>query len=191
MLDESKTKTMLATTEEEVDKFNFPLPKDDDNQETRIEVPDLTTEIQDTPTIPTYTPVTFTENVSAIFLSAESPNQFEGYELYQVLVDEGLVFGDQDIFHYFNQHTASLEHVFSVTQANASGSFDIDNFGSKAYAGLCFVVNHNAKFKDNLQLMLQKAVAIAEVLHANLYTEEKQLITDIQAYADNTSMQNT
>lgn len=130
--------------------------------------------------------IVFDDKLLVLYVLSNGDQSFEGYELYQTLVDEGLAFGELDIFHFIDKE--SNRHIFSVTQATEPGFFDIDHFGSNSYHGLCFVMNEkNTDIgKQDFECMLEKASVISEQLKGLLCDQSKQPITydNLSSYYD-------
>ncbi|NQY42490.1 MAG: cell division protein ZipA C-terminal FtsZ-binding domain-containing protein [Legionellales bacterium] len=136
-------------------------------------------------------PVHFGEDLVTLFVLPGYSQKFEGYELYQTLVDEGLIFGDMSIFHYFiEDKNSEARHAFSVANATEQGTFDLDSFGSKAYYGICLVMNLEIsnEAEENFEIMLEKSHNIARALNGVVCDEFKNPLKnkDLEVYYKDT-----
>ncbi len=130
--------------------------------------------------------VEFGEHIVTLFVLARNEQKFEGYELYQTIIDEGLVFGNMDIFHYFINKDPRARHAFSIAKATEPGTFDLDSFGSKSYSGICLLMNLDlsAESEENFELMLEKAYHIARSLNGVVCDDNKRPLSnaDLELY---------
>src|SRR5690606_10727323 len=104
--------------------------------------------------------------------------RFPGRDLLQQLLEQGLRFGDMNIFH---RQTASGndELLFSVANALEPGTFDIDTMEEQTFRAITFFMKlpGPAKPLESLERMLTSARALAEALDAELRDEQHSVLT--------------
>lgn len=133
----------------------------------------------------------FTANKNAILgndewivlkLVALKEKPYQGYEMVQTLLAEGLRFGQMNIFHHHGKNDENSPILFSLAQITKPGTFDLNNIGALECLGFTFFFS--VKRVENpvavLNVMVETANNIAEELGGNLYTQAHQLLTDEQ-----------
>ena len=118
--------------------------------------------------------------VLKIFASKEKP--YQGYEMIQTLLAEGLRFGHMRIFHRHEQNNGKGVVLFSLASIAKPGTFDLNNVGGLKCLGftLFFSMTRVENPTAVLNLMVDTARNITEELGGKLYTHTHQLLTDEQ-----------
>jgi cell division protein ZipA len=118
--------------------------------------------------------------VLKVVAAKEKP--YQGYEMIQTLLAEGLRFGRMNIFHRHQQNNGKGTVLFSLASIAKPGTFDLNNIGALKCLGftLFFSITRVENPKDVLNLMIETAQNIAEELGGELYTHTHQLLTDEQ-----------
>jgi cell division protein ZipA len=107
---------------------------------------------------------------------------YQGYEMVQTLLAEGLRFGQMNIFHRHEKDSEKSKILFSLAQIAKPGTFDLNNIGALECLGftLFFSVKRVEDPIQTLNLMVEIANNIAEELGGKLYTQAHQLLTNEQ-----------
>lgn len=107
---------------------------------------------------------------------------YQGYEMIQTLLSEGLRFGRMNIFHRHEQNNGKGEVLFSLASIAKPGTFDLNNIGALKCLGftLFFSITRVENPKNVLNLMVETARNIVEELGGKLYTHTHQLLTNEQ-----------
>lgn len=104
--------------------------------------------------------------IVVLYVMAQENQRFSGYELYQSLINAGLIYGKMRIFHYHQQHDSQRPALFSVASAINPGSIDIDHIGSFSTPGLTLFLD-SARV-PNAKVALETMIAVAEQLADDL-----------------------
>ena len=107
---------------------------------------------------------------------ARKGKPYMGYELLQALLSSGLRFGDMNIFHRYENFGGKGAVLFSLAAATKNGTFEINNMGGFACAGLVFFMrlNQSKKLMSSFDLMLDTARQLIDDLGGELYDEANQ-----------------
>jgi cell division protein ZipA len=115
-------------------------------------------------------------------LIAKKGKPYQGYEMIQTLLGEGLRFGQFNIFHRHEDIQGKGERLFSLASVAKPGTFDLNHVGTLKCVG--FVLFFSVKkVKDAikvLNLMVQTAQRISEELGGSVYTQKHQLLTELE-----------
>jgi len=111
--------------------------------------------------------------VVTLFLVSRDAAGFDGAAVRQALLDQGLEFGDMQIYHYPDPSGVTL---FSVMNAMAPGTFDPNDVASHATRGLAMFIRLPAPGQPVLVLenMITVAHRLADVLSADILDDQKQ-----------------
>jgi cell division protein ZipA len=101
-----------------------------------------------------------------LYVMAPENHRFSGYELYQSLINAGLIYGKMRIFHYHQQHDSQRPVLFSVASAINPGAIDIDHIGSFSTPGLTLFLDTSRA--PNAKAALETMIAVAEQLADDL-----------------------
>jgi len=115
-------------------------------------------------------------------LVASKEKPYQGYEMIQTLLTEGLRFGQMNIFHRHEQNNGKGIILFSLASIAKPGTFDLNNVGALQCLGftLFFSITRVENPTTVLNLMVDTAQNIAEELGGKLYTQTHQLLTNEQ-----------
>lgn len=100
-----------------------------------------------------------------------------GQELHDALVEQGLKFGEMDIYHYDGRDKGSKGR-FSVANILNPGTFQSD-MSEFATPGLCFfmTLSLNGSNQERFDKMLDVSTRVTEQLGAKLHDEQRSVIT--------------
>src|SRR5690606_2747364 len=119
-------------------------------------------------------------DVIVMHLVANPDVRFPGRDLLQQLLEQGLRFGDMNIFHRHRQTASGNDELlFSVANALEPGTFDIDTMEEQTFRAITFFMKlpGPAKPLESLERMLTSARALAEALDAELRDEQHSVST--------------
>lgn len=135
---------------------------------------------QDTKREPASPPRKEILDVIVMHLVANPDVRFPGRTLLQKLLEQGLRFGDMNIFHRHRQTASGNDELlFSVANALEPGTFDIDTMEDQTFRAITFFMKlpGPAKPLESLERMLTSARALAEALDAELRDEQHSVLT--------------
>jgi len=120
------------------------------------------------------------EKIITLYILSKGEIHFQGYELFQALLAGGLIHGDMDIFHKYEQIDDQKTLIFSLASAEEPGNFDINNIGGLSCIGLCLFRKLACTTADihAFKSMHQTALVITEELGGVLCDSIKQPFTD-------------
>lgn len=117
------------------------------------------------------------EKIVTLFLQARDNHVITGVELLDASLKSGLVFGDRNIFHRI--HEEDTEPVFSMANLTNPGSFDKNAWNTMEIRGVTMFMTlpgpRNAL--DAWDSMLATSRRLAELLHADLLDDKRQVFT--------------
>ena len=113
-----------------------------------------------------------------------------GYELLQVLLTNGLRYGDKKIFHRYHSIDQSVV-LFSVASVHKPGTFDLSQMGDYICPGLTLFMlcdsNETTQMSvSTFDLMLETTKQLCEDLGGEILDEERLPLT--QEHIDNIRM---
>lgn len=149
--------------------------------------------LADEPEAPVVTPVRETEmpaekpeaeaeEISEIFIvyvESRSPEGFKGPDLLQSVLENGMRFGDMEIFHRHESASSNSEKLFSMANALNPGVFDLDNLENFSTRSLCFFMSLPGPRQPKLalELMLTAARKLASDLDGELKDDHRSDLT--------------
>ena len=71
--------------------------------------------------------------VISLYIKAKPHENFYGYDLMQSILNQGLIHGAMDFFHFITGHRT----LFSLTSTEAPGNFNLNGMGGFKTSGLC------------------------------------------------------
>jgi cell division protein ZipA len=119
------------------------------------------------------------DEIITIYLIAQGNKTFEGYELLQAILDNGLHYEQDKMFHHYADDYSGAEKqpLFSLACATDNGEFDLSRIGAFSCNKLILFMKTSST--DNpteaYEQMLQTAKQLAEDLQAELETNPKVL----------------
>lgn len=110
------------------------------------------------------------------YVKAKSHEKFFGYDLLQAILNQGFVHGNRDFFHFTSQQGSTL---ISLANANAPGTFNLDQMGAFTTTGLCLFIQPQRLVKPFVafDLMIEKAHLLADELGGVVEDEHHHLLT--------------
>lgn len=114
-------------------------------------------------------------DVIVVHLIAPRGERFPGRDLLQHLLENGLRFGEMNIFHHHRQN----ELQYSMANAVEPGTFDIDEMENQAFAGVTFFLKLPGPSRplEALENMLGVVRKVAEQLNGELKDEQRSVLT--------------
>lgn len=103
----------------------------------------------------------------------------DGRELLRQLLEQGLRFGEMNIFHRYSQGGSHDELLFSMANALEPGTFDIDAMEDQRFRAVTFFMKLPGPRRpmDALDRMLATARKLADGLEAELRDEQHSMLT--------------
>lgn len=158
--------------------FNFPDAWDDGVGTVRILPAEQDTSIFDEEEVFASDASTTTNawpKVISIYVKSKPHENFYGYDLMQSILNQGLVHGTMNFFHY----SAGRRTLFSLTSTEPPGSFDLNNMGAFKTSGLCLFLQPH-RFQKPVEIFEKMVVMgqqIAEELGGVLEDEHHHILT--------------
>lgn len=118
--------------------------------------------------------------VIVLHLVANDGVRIPGRDLLQQLLEQGLRFGEMNIFHRHRQNASgSDELLFSMANALEPGTFDIDNMEEKTFRAVTFFLKlpGPARPAEAMDKMLATARKLAQVLDAEIRDDQHSVLT--------------
>lgn len=117
--------------------------------------------------------------VIVVHLIAPRGQRFDGRELLQALLENGMRFGEMNIFHCHRNENGRDVLQFSMANAVEPGTFDIDQMDREQFAGTTFFLKLPGPGRPlaALERMLDTVRALAEQLGAELKDEQRSVLT--------------
>lgn len=116
----------------------------------------------------------------ALHVMADKNRPFLGYDLLQVLLSQGLKYGDMKIFHRYQETNGKGPRLFSVASAVEPGTFDIHQMGSQTYGGITLFMQFSGSpgiDKERFSMMSATAQELAETLRGHMLNHQRVLLT--------------
>lgn len=117
--------------------------------------------------------------VIVVHVMAPGPDKFDGQALLRQLLEQGLRFGEMNIFHRHEHSNGREELQFSMANALEPGIFDIDTMEEQEFAALSFFLKlpGPGRPREALDRMLASARKIAQALDGELRDEQHSVLT--------------
>jgi cell division protein ZipA len=111
-----------------------------------------------------------------MYIMAQPNTEFGGYDLQQSLANAGLIFGDMDIFHRYEDTSGKGQLLFSLASAVEPGTIDIANIGAYSTPGLCLFLdcNQHPYPMQSFTLMVHVAKQLAEELNGTVLSGKRE-----------------
>ena len=112
-----------------------------------------------------------------LFVSAEDGNSLDGNLVKQALEQHGLVFGDKDIYHYFEK--SSTNSMFRIANGVEPWTLTEQDLVNKKLAGLSIVMLLPAKINDReaIKILLDTAEKLSTDVSGVLKNQQQQILT--------------
>lgn len=119
------------------------------------------------------------EDFIVLHLMASLGEQFAGSALLEVLLDKGLRYGSQKIFHRHEHENGSGDVLFSVTNAVNPGTFDLNEMANFSSPGLTFfmILQDSSDPMAAFELLLATVDAIKNELGGDLKDADRSALT--------------
>ncbi len=116
--------------------------------------------------------------VIVVHVVSPKPHKFDGQALLRNLLEQGLRFGEMNIFHRHEQQNGRDELQFSMANALEPGIFDIDTMEEQQFSALSFFLRlpGPSRPRDALDRMLASARKIAQSLDGELRDEQHSVL---------------
>ena len=117
--------------------------------------------------------------VLVINVVAKPEREIEGTDLLQVLLGNGLIFGEMSIFHRHLDHNRESPVLFSVANLVNPGTFDLNQISSFTTKGLCFFLTlpNVATSMQAFDKMLETAQQVRVALDCDLKDDSRSVMT--------------
>ncbi|HBD12452.1 MAG TPA: cell division protein ZipA [Porticoccaceae bacterium] len=118
-------------------------------------------------------------DVLALHLMAPRGEKFSGSELLDVVLKQGLRYGDKKVFHRHQFDDGTGEVLFSMTNAVNPGTFDLDSMEAFSTPGISFfmVMQDADDPMVNFEMMLETVDKIKRELGGELKDEQRSAMT--------------
>ena len=117
--------------------------------------------------------------VIVVHLVASQGEAFAGRELLSGLLEQGMRYGEMNIFHLHQRGAAGDQLLFSMANAMEPGTFDIDRMEKETFRGVTFFLKlpGPTSASDALNRMLTVARNLATNLSGELRDEQRSVLT--------------
>ncbi len=117
--------------------------------------------------------------VVTLMLFAPEDRPYGGYELLQALLSNGLRYGSQQIFHYYQSQQPDSGVLFSCASAVNPGTFDLPNMGGFSTPGLILFFDAQAvkEPKQAFEQLLQTIDSMVDDLGGQVCDAQQRLFT--------------
>lgn len=116
----------------------------------------------------------------SVHVMADKNKPFLGYDLLQVLLSQGLKYGEMKIFHRYQETNGKGPRLFSVASAVEPGTFDIHQMGSQTYGGITLFMQFSGSpgiDKERFSMMCATAQELAETLRGHMLNHQRVPLT--------------
>lgn len=112
-----------------------------------------------------------------LFVSAKDGNSLDGNLVKQALEKNGLVFGDKDIYHYFDK--SSTNSLFRIANGVEPWTLTEKDLANKKVAGLSIVMLLPAKINDReaIKILFSTAEKLSTDVKGVLKNQQQQILT--------------
>ena len=119
------------------------------------------------------------EEVIIINVMAPQGQPFEGAQLLQILLRQGMRLGQMSIFHRHADHSGSGPVMFSMANMVKPGTFDMSNMDSFTTPGVSLFTQLPSRLRHmrNFELMLETAQCLRDELNGELKDENRSVLT--------------
>ena len=131
------------------------------------------------------------ENILAFYITAPINNQFNGTAIKKILTDIGMIYGDMNIFHYYENDIAGNydrdvklknknvgKPLFSVANMFEPGTFttEMDKLKTKGIVVFMYEIDSINRYKIFESMFFSNVQRIAEYLGGEIKTSEHKLL---------------
>ena len=136
------------------------------------------------------------QDVITMRIIADENEPYNGYELLQTLLANGLRFGVMNIFHRHEKTNGDGPILFSLAAAKEPGTFDLEKMGELSCTGLTMFMQckDQQNPRNTLDLVIETAKQLIDDLGGKLIDDQNQPLNpttiqnwqaQIQAYEEN------
>ena len=122
------------------------------------------------------------QDTVVMFLQAKPGRQLAGYDLLQAVLSVGFRFGQESLFHRYQQPNGQGAIMCSLATATSTGVFDMGNIGEFTVKGLCLFMNVSGD-KDldaeRFDTMMDTSKTLSEVLDTFLLDDEQKPLSEL------------
>ncbi len=120
-----------------------------------------------------------TGQVLALSVMSSPGTQYEGYELLQALLTNGLRFGERGLFHRYAGSPGSADILFSLASVKNPGIFDLPKMGEFKTPGLMLFMECDSQLDSGttFEMMKSTALRLVETLGGHLCDQNRQPIS--------------
>ncbi|MCO7226830.1 cell division protein ZipA [Pleionea sp. CnH1-48] len=120
------------------------------------------------------------EVILSLALISQDEELFSGQKLLQSMIENGLRFGDMDIFHYNRTITDSQHKWFSVANAMNPGTFDLNIMENEQFKGLTFFMTLPGPFEPTqaYSKMVEVVRSIQESVGGQIIDGSRSVFTE-------------
>ena len=141
-----------------------------------------------------YTENKLQENILALYITAPNNNQFKGAEIEKILTDIGMIYGDMNVFHYYENSTIgdykeevesenknSSKPFFSVANMYEPGTFteEMSKMTTKGIVAFMYEIDSINSYKIFESIFFLNIQRIAEYLEGEIRTTDQKLLDGI------------
>lgn len=117
--------------------------------------------------------------VMVVHLVSPPDQAFQGRELLQQLLEQGMRFGEMNIFHCHGRGEKGAELLFSMANAMEPGTFDIDDMEKGTFRGVTFFMKLPGPSQplEALDRMVSVSRRLAQGLGGELRDDQRSVLT--------------
>jgi len=134
------------------------------------------------------------ENILALYITAPNNNQFNGAEIEKILTGIGMIYGDMNVFHYYENSTIgdykeevepenknSSKPFFSVANMYEPGTFteEMSKMTTKGIVAFMYEIDSINSYKIFESIFFLNIQRIAEYLEGEIRTTDQKLLDGI------------
>ncbi|AML49528.1 cell division protein ZipA [Coxiella burnetii] len=118
------------------------------------------------------------QDIFTLYVMAPKEYPYNGYELLQALLANGLRYGERNIFHRHEIKTGRGRILFSLASVNKPGTFELSKMGNFSCPGLVLfmVLKHTPDPLMAFDTLLETARQLTEDLGGEVWDEERRLL---------------
>ncbi|MBS0358284.1 MAG: cell division protein ZipA [Proteobacteria bacterium] len=119
------------------------------------------------------------DQILTMHLYASPGEEFQGYELLQALLSNGMRFGEMNIFHRYQDINGHGPVLFSMASAVEPGTFDIENMGAFSCPALTFFMRLTGDLNEMrvFELLLDTVRQLKDELNGVIYDGNRSPLT--------------
>lgn len=126
---------------------------------------------------------TSSQGMTALYVIAETNHPYPGYDLLQILLSQGLRYGDMNVFHRHESLSGKGKKLFSLANIQEPGTFDVHSMSSQTFKGLTLFMPHSTDpilDGDVFAAMSKTALLISKSLGGKILDRSKQAMGEME-----------